>query len=166
MRNRIRETSKAVTPSWMVIAGTLVALVITLPAAAQITRGSISGLVMDTSGAVMPGATLTITETNTNVSTRTKSEPDGLFLFAGVLPGSYTLKVEARGFQTLVKTNLNLEAGERLAVGTLQLMVGSERQTVTIASQGELVQTDTADRGESLTTKEVANLPMAGRNWA
>jgi hypothetical protein len=143
-----------------------IALLLSLPAVAQITRGSISGLLQDSSGAVLPGATVTITETETNVRTTTKSEPDGLFLIAGVLPGSYTLRVEARGFQTLVKTNLNLDAGERLAVGTLQLTVGSEKQTVTIASQGELIQTDTADRGDSLTTKEVANLPMAGRNWA
>ena len=136
MRNRIRVTSKAGTLGWLVAAGAFLALAVTLPATAQITRGSISGLVVDSSGAVVPAATVTITETDTNVSTTTKSEPDGLFLFAGVLPGSYTLRVEAGGFKTLVKTNLNLSAGERLDIGQLQLQVGSETQTLTVTTAG------------------------------
>jgi hypothetical protein len=137
-----------------------------VPAAAQITRGSISGLVVDTSGAVIPAATVTITENGTNVSTRTKSEPDGLFLFAGVLPGSYTLKVEAGGFKTLVKGNLNLTAGERLDTGQLQLQVGSEAQTLTVTTAGDAVQLDVSSRSDVVTTKDVEYLPMAGRNWA
>src|SRR5216683_2174389 len=108
MRNCIRDMSKPGAPGWLVVAGAFMALVVTLPAAAQITRGSISGLVVDSTGAAVQAAAVTITETNTNVSTTTKSESDGLFLFAGVLPGSYTLKVEAGGFKTLVKENLNL----------------------------------------------------------
>jgi hypothetical protein len=142
------------------------ALAAAIPAAAQITRGSISGLVVDTSGAVIPAATVTITENSTNVSTRTKAESDGLFLFAGVLPGSYTLKVEAGGFKTLVKGNLNLTAGERLDTGQLQLQVGSEAQTLTVTTAGDAVQLEVSSRSDVVTTKDVENLPMAGRNWA
>jgi hypothetical protein len=166
MRNRIRNASKTGAQGWLIVAGAFMALVITVPAAAQITRGSISGLVVDSSGAVLPAATVTITETSTNVSTRTKSEPDGLFLFAGVLPGSYTLKVEVNGFKTLVKANLNLTAGERLDTGQLQLQVGSEAQTLTVTTAGDAVQLDTSSRSDVVTTKDMENLPMAGRNWA
>jgi hypothetical protein len=164
--NRIRDMSHAGAPGWLAVAGAIMALVVVLPAAAQITRGSISGLVVDSSGAAVPGATVTITETDTNVSTTAKSESDGLFLFAGILPGSYTLRVEAGGFETLVKTNLNLSAGERLETGQLQLQVGSQKQILTVTTLGEGVQLDTSDRGDVVTNKDVENLPMAGRNWA
>src|SRR5215470_15997967 len=101
MRNR----TKSDTPRWAVVACVFVALVV-----------------------VMPAATVTITANSTNVSTRTKSEPDGLFLFAGVLPGSYTLKVEAGGFKTLVKGNLNLTAGERLTRGNFSYKSAARRR--------------------------------------
>ena len=130
MRGRIRNTSKAGLLCWLFAAGIFMAMAVTSPLAAQTTRGTITGLVVDTSGAVVPGATVTITETATNVITRAKSEPDGMFLMAGVLPGSYSLRVEAGGFKALVKTNLNLSAGERLDIGQLQLEVGSEKQTL------------------------------------
>jgi len=148
------------------VAGILLAVAANLPLAAQITRGSISGLVVDSSGSVVPGARVTITETETNVGTTGKSESDGLFLFVGVLPGSYTLKVEAGGFKTLAKTNLHLSAGDRLEIGQLQLEVGSANQTLTVTTSGEVVQLDSSDRGDVVTTKDVEALPMAGRNWA
>jgi hypothetical protein len=121
---------------------------------------------VDTSGAVVPGATVTIVETSTNVSTTTQSERYGLFLFAGVLPGSYSLRVEAGGFRSLLRTNLNLAAGERLDVGQLQLEVGATTQTLTVTTVGESVQLDTSSRADVVTTKDVESLPMAGRNWA
>jgi hypothetical protein len=166
MRNRIRDTSRADALRWLFAAGVSMALAGVSPIAAQITRGSISGLVVDQSGAVVPAAAITLIETDTNVSTKTKSESDGLFLVAGVLPGAYSLRVEAGGFKTLVKTNLNLSAGERLEIGQLQLQVGSQTQTLTVTTLGEGVQLDTSDRGDVVTTKDVENLPMAGRNWA
>ena len=147
-------------------AAAFAALVITFPAPAQINRGSISGLVVDSSGAAVPNAAVSITETETKVRTSTVAGPDGLFLFAGVLPGNYTLKVEVAGFRVLVKTNLNLSAGERLAIGQLRLEVGAETQSVTVTTQGAPVQADSSDRGDLVTTKDVERLPMAGRNWA
>ncbi len=164
-RNRIRAASRAWISGWLAAAA-LMALLVTLPANAQTTRGSISGLVVDESGAAIPGATVTITETETNVRTSAQTEPDGLFLMAGLLPGSYSLRVQASGFEALVRTNLNLTAGQRLAVETLQLKVGSASQTLTVTGGGEVVQLDSSDRGDVVTTTDVEALPMAGRNWA
>ncbi len=160
VKGRIRHTQ-----GWLAV-GVLVALGLILPAVAQDTRGSIAGLIVDSSGSIVPAATVTVTETDTNVSTRTTSGSDGLFLAAGVVPGSYSLRIEAAGFITLVKTNLNLSAGERLDAGQLQLQVGSVTQTMTVTTLGEGVQLDTSSRGDVVTTKDVENLPMAGRNWA
>jgi hypothetical protein len=144
----------------------IIALGVALPAAAQVTRGSFSGLVLDPTGAAVPGATVTITETETNVSSKTLSEPDGLFLLAGVLPGPYTLRVEAPGFEALLKTNLNLSAGERQEVPQLQLHVGSQTQTVAVTAEGGLVQLDSSDRAELVSPHEVADMQESGRNWA
>src|SRR5579863_3050284 len=163
--NRLRVASIAWISVWLAAAAVLAPFV-TLPANAQTTRGSISGLVVDESGAAIPGATVTITETATNVRTSAQTEPDGLFLMAGLLPGSYSLRVEASGFEALVRTNLNLTAGQRLAVETLQLKVGSASQTLTVTGGGEVVQLDSSDRGDVVTTTDVEALPMAGRNWA
>jgi hypothetical protein len=166
LRNRVRDTWKSSAPGWLAVTVAIMALAATLPAPAQITRGSISGLVVDSSGSVVPGASVTLTETETNVGTRAKSESDGLFLIAGLLPGVYSIKVEAGGFKTLVKTNLNLSAGERLETGTLQLTIGAANQTLTVTTSGEALELDTSDRGDLVTAKDVDSLPMAGRNWA
>ena len=165
-RTRDRQTPKPGASGWLLAAGAFMALAAALPLAAQITRGSISGLVVDSSGSVIPAAAITLTETATNVRTTAKSEPDGLFLVAGILPGTYSVQVEAQGFKTLVKTNLNLSAGDRLDIGQLQLQLGSEKQTLTVTTEGDTVQLDSSDRGDLVTTKDVEYLPMAGRNWA
>lgn len=166
IRNCIRSKSRAGLPGSLVLAGVLIALAVTSTAVAQDTRGSISGLVVDSSGSVVPGARVTITETETHVAAAGDSQSDGLFLVAGLLPGSYTLRVEAGGFKSFEKTNLNLSAGERLEAGQIQLEVGSTTETLTVTTYGEAVQLDTSDRGDVVTTKDVENLPMAGRNWA
>jgi carboxypeptidase family protein len=118
MRNRIHDTSKAGAPGWPIVAAALTAFVVTVPAGAQITPGTISDLVVDSRGALVAAATVTITETNTDVSTRTKSDSDDLFLIAGVLPGSYTLRVEAgSAAQTLAVTT----AGDAVQLDTMKL---------------------------------------------
>lgn len=150
----------------LILTGAVVAWGIAFPAAAQLTRGSISGLVVDTSGAVVPNARITVTETETGVRTSAVSGANGLFLIAAVLPGSYKLAVEARGFKALEKANLHVSAGQRLDVGTLQLQLGSVTQTVTVQSQGPPVELDSGDQGALVSGKDVNNLPMAGRNWA
>lgn len=164
MKDHLRNQRKTV--FWLTIAGAVLTLAVPVPAAAQLTRGSISGVAVDTSGAVVPDATVTITAIETNVRTVARTGSDGLFLFAAVLPGSYSLAVEARGFDRLEKTNLHLSAGERLAVGQLQLKIGNVSQTVTVQGHGAPVQLESGDQSAVVTEKEVDNFPMAGRNWA
>jgi hypothetical protein len=166
VNNRGGTKSIIVRKSLLSLSELLVLLAATCTGFGQITRGSFSGAIFDSSGAAIPGALVTILETETNVRTSAQSANDGLFLIAGVLPGNYTLTVEAKGFEKLVKTNLNLTPGERQSVGNLELKVGSETQTLTIASAGDVVQLDTSDRGDLVTTRDVESLPMAGRNWA
>src|SRR5947209_15458765 len=81
--NRIRTTSKAGIRVWTAVAAVFIALAAGLPVAAQDTRGSISGLVVDASGAVVQGAKITVTEAATSVVADTTSQADGLFLVAG-----------------------------------------------------------------------------------
>ena len=166
MKNPIQNDRRTGAAIWPVIAGAFLALGVAIPAAAQITRGSISGLVVDSMGSVVPGATVTITETETGVSTSQPAGSDGLFLIAGVLPGSYRLAVEARGFKKFEQANLNLSAGQRLEVGELRLQVGALTQTITVQSQAAPVDLDSGDQGGLINTDDMNNLPMAGRNWA
>lgn len=165
MNNRIRDLKKTITWSMPVIAAVIMVLGISLPIAAQVTRGSVSGMVTDSTGAVVSGATITITETDTGVSTTATSGSGGLFLFLEVLPGPYTLTAEARGFKKLEKTNLNVITGERFGVGTLQLEVGASTQIVMVSSQGSHVELESGQRDVMLTPKDLSSLPVVNRSY-
>ena len=92
---------------------------------AQTITGVISGTVTDPSGQVIPGASVTLTNEGT-VETRTiAADGAGNFVFPGLLPGAYTVKVEAQGFQTLQRTGNRLTPSQRLAPGNLQLSIAA-----------------------------------------
>src|SRR6185369_5850366 len=82
--------------------------------AAQTVTGSISGLITDANGGIVPGATVTIISEKDGGMRRTVTNEEGHFQFSTVQPGPYTIKIEANGFQTLQRTNTILTASENL----------------------------------------------------
>lgn len=138
-------------------------LVLSATAMAQEYRATLSGRVTDPSGAVVPNATVTITNTATGASTVTKSSASGDYNAPYLAPGPYRLSVQATGFQKFQQIGLQLDTGAKVAVN-VKLEVGSTQQTVTVTGQVPLIQTDTADAGQVLTTQEVEDLPSNGRS--
>ncbi len=101
-------------------------LLFALPALHAQTTAQISGTVTDTTGAVIPGATVTLVNEATQDTRVVKSNGDGLYSFPALLPSSYTIKVTAKGFEPKNLTGLVLHAGDERAVPALTLAIGSE----------------------------------------
>lgn len=132
-----------------------------MPAAAQTAgEGSIEGTVTDTSGAVIPHATVSVTNNATGLKQTAESSSGGLFVVEPLLPGTYTVEIAAKGFKSLVQDNVVVDA---LQVRTLspKLEVGTESTTVTVTAAPPVL--DTADAALGLTVENTtySNLPIA-----
>ncbi|HLJ78534.1 MAG TPA: carboxypeptidase regulatory-like domain-containing protein, partial [Acidobacteriaceae bacterium] len=131
-------------------------------ARAQEFRGTISGTVTDTSGAVIPGAEVTVREVRTGTVAHTTTDGAGQYTIPFLLPGQYELTVSATGFQKLVHSNVPLSAQDHLVI-PLQLKIGSVAQTVTVSGAPPLLDTANASVGQVIETSSVENMPINGR---
>jgi hypothetical protein len=146
----------------------LLALIVTCagPADAQVTSGSITGTVKDTSGAVIPGATVTVLNAATGVTRTVSTNEVGAFALPTLPPGAYTIRVELAGFKTLEKTNIFLSATDRLNAGDFELEVGGTAETVSVTAEaaGLQLQTRSGERSDLITGNQLNNLALNGRN--
>lgn len=131
--------------------------------AAQTTTGSMSGTVVDDSGQVIPGATVSIVSTSGESRTAVTNDV-GAFLFSALPPGPYTIRVEMEGFGTLEITGRVVQANNRLAVGELKLEVGELVESVSVTARGENVATSTTSHQAVMDLKQVENLSIRGRD--
>jgi hypothetical protein len=103
-------------------------------AAAQDTRGTISGTVTDAQQAVIEGAGVTVMNTGTNTSTRLVTNSTGYYEAPLLLPGEYSITVEMAGFKRTVRSGVTLNIGERLQVD-VPLEVGGTTESVTVTAE-------------------------------
>jgi hypothetical protein len=101
--------------------------------------GSISGRVVDQQGASVSGASVTVMEPDKKVSVNVKTNDQGEFGAAGLLPGTYTVIVEAQGFKKLSRPKIQLDADDKLALGNLDLSVGSVTESIEVSGQASLL---------------------------
>src|SRR6188474_2904394 len=130
---------------------------------AQVDRATLTGTVKDSGGAVVPGATVSITNVATNVSSQQQTTETGSYLFVNLIPGQYRVEVELTGFKKTAQA-VTLEVGQRARVDTA-LEVGSLNETVSVTQATQLINSNDATLGGVVTQMEVANLPLAIRNW-
>ena len=131
---------------------------------AQTITGSISGSVMDSSGGMIPGATVTLISEKTGQSRGSTTNSEGRFNFAALQPGTYALKVERQGFQTLEQRGVILSANENLAVGDLKLQPGQVSETVSVTSEGAIVERESSDLTARLTADQINLISTKGRD--
>src|SRR5262245_32240953 len=141
-------------------------LLFLLPAAllAQVDRGGIVGTVNDSSGAVVPGVTVTITNTATNQSTKYTTDVSGSYTANLLRIGSYMVDAEKEGFQRTVQPNVDVGVNQVVRVD-LVLQVGEVRQTVEITGAPPLLQTETSSLGTIETERRIVDLPLNQRNF-
>jgi len=133
-------------------------------AAAQSVSGSISGVVVDQTGQVMPGATVTLIDEQTGTTRTVPTNETGAFVFAAVQPGRYTVRIEMSGFSTVERKNLTLPANERLALGAIAMAVGGVSETITTTAQGSFVETGSSEGSALLTAKQLEMVAVRGRD--
>ncbi len=131
---------------------------------AQNITGSISGRVTDQQGASIATAVVTITQPSTHVTVAQKTTAGGDFSVAGLLPGDYTVIVEASGFKKLSRAGISLNANDKLAVGDLALEVGAVTESIEVTGTAALLQTESVERSATITGKQVENIEVNGRN--
>ena len=146
---------------------TLTALIIfvvcAVTAIAQTGTSNITGTVRDTAGAVVPGATVTAKNDATGVTSTQTTNDSGLYFFASLPVGNYTITVEKQGFKTLQRTNNALTVGTPLTVdGAME--IGQVSETVTVTGGTEQLQTANATMGNVVEQKAIETLPLNGRN--
>jgi outer membrane receptor protein involved in Fe transport len=126
--------------------------------------GSISGRVVDPSGAAIPNATVTANETAKKTSVKTITTSQGDFSVAGLSPGTYTITVEASGFKKLEDRDVALNAQDHLALGNLGLQIGAVSESVQVSGEAALLQTDSVERSQAVIGKQMENIEVDGRN--
>src|SRR5216683_5204793 len=135
------------------------------PAFAQVDRGAIVGTVLDASGAVVRQATVTVTNNDTQVALTTPVNDVGEYQVLALIPGTYTVKVSAQGFETAVREAIVLHVQDRLSLN-FNMKVGSVKEEVVVSGTEPLLQTQTADVGNVIDTQRVNDLPLNGRRYA
>src|SRR5579884_715670 len=126
--------------------------------------GSITGVVRDNTGAVVPGAQVTVTSTAQGTQFRTTTNSNGEYLVAALIPGSYTVEVAATGFNTFEAKDIVLRVAEKQRVDAT-LSVGEVKTAVNVEAAATQVQTETAELSGVVTGKEISQIVLNGRNF-
>ena len=133
-------------------------------AVAQIGGGALAGNVVDQAGAAVPGATLTITSLATNLSRTTVTGQEGTYVFTGLPPGTYRVRVELSGFRPLTREGIRLATGETVRL-SLQLELGAVTEAVTVMADAPLLRSETSGLGHVIDNRKVVDLPLNGRSF-
>jgi hypothetical protein len=131
---------------------------------AQTANGEFSGSVTDSSGAVIAQATVTLTNNDTNVNRVTRANQDGRFIFTNVLPGIYSIQVEAPGFKKADQKDITVEVNQNVAL-SYKLSVGNVQENVEVTASAENLQTASSSLGTVIDSSAVNDLPLNGHNF-
>jgi outer membrane receptor protein involved in Fe transport len=132
--------------------------------AAQVIKGSISGTVIDQSGATVPQADIRATNAETGQEFSTKSEATGLFKLALLPVGTYRVELSKQGFRKFSITNVSVSSGQENSLGTLQLEVGDVTTTIEVTAAPPLLQTAQSQISTAIKGREIASFPGVGEN--
>ncbi|MBL8219815.1 MAG: TonB-dependent receptor [Bryobacterales bacterium] len=130
---------------------------------AQEFRATLTGRVLDPSGAPIASAAVQLILTETAETFATKSESQGQYTFALMRPGAYEIRASAEGFKSYSRSGFRLEVGQS-AVLDLTLPLGAVSETITVTDETPLLETTTADRGGVIDEQTIKEMPLNGRN--
>ncbi len=131
---------------------------------AQAPTATLVGKVIDQTGANVVGATVAIRNTATNETRTARTESDGQYTVSNLAPGTYDVIISMTGFRPLEEKNLELAADQTARLDA-NLQVGATTETVTVAADVGLLNTETSTKGDLITPAEVAEIPLNGRNF-
>src|SRR4029077_16263474 len=148
----------------LVLGGMLGVFLVCLSAFSQASQGNIQGTVFDQTGGVIPGAAVTVIDVARGISRPLATDNAGQYSAVNLTPGTYTVRVEAKGFRVTEHSGVLVEVGQTIRVD-LTLQPGEQTQTVTVT--GELPSIDTTDAtlGGTVSNQSINALPLNGRNF-
>ena len=148
-----------------VVLGLVVALcLLPIGLAAQAVTGTILGSVTDTSGAAVPGATVTLTNQGTGLTRTVVTDQAGEYTAPSLPTGKYKMVAELPGFKTATASDIELTVDTKVRVNA-RLEVGTVAETVTVAAASPLVQVATSELGTTVQEEQIKTLPLNGRNF-
>ena len=135
-----------------------------VPLFSQGNQGRITGTVTDKSGGVVAGATVTVKDVQRGVARTLTTGDSGEYNAPNLLPGTYAIRAEAKGFRAIEQQNILLEVGKEIRVD-LSLQPGEVSQTITITEAPPMMETTNATLGGTLSNETINDLPLNGRNY-
>lgn len=136
---------------------------VSVSAFAQFEAGSVSGVVQDPNGAIVPNVNVEIKSLSTNVTRTTISNASGEWTFVALQPGQYAVTLKKSGFSNEVRS-FELSVGQSLTLN-VTMTVGKAIETVTVNASGEMLETSSSDMGNVRSTQQVVDLPLNSRNF-
>lgn len=137
----------------------LLCILAAVPGLAQVATGSLAGTVVDPTGAGVPAVRIVATNIASGARIETVSSDAGLYVFATLPPAVYTVTAEKAGFKKLTRTDLEIRIAQRVDMN-ITLELGDVQQTVTVTEAVPLLETSTAERGNSVSKNMMDNLPL------
>jgi outer membrane receptor protein involved in Fe transport len=141
-----------------------VALLASVAAHPQGSAGRILGVVTDESGGNVGNATVTITDVARGVSQTLTTDSDGAYVAVNLLPGTYSVRAEYKGFKTFERKNILVEVGKDVLIDAV-LRPGSTTETITITEEVPMVDTTSTSLGGTISNEIINDLPLNGRNY-
>jgi hypothetical protein len=163
----LRATSKPngrMTAACRLLFSTLTLLVFSVSALAQSTAGRILGTLTDQSGAAVAGATVTVTDVQRGASRSLTTDESGAYAVPDLQPGTYKIRVEARGFKTTERPNVVIEVATDVRAD-FALQPGQVTEMIVVEEDVPLVNTTSSTLGGTLSNQEINDLPLNGRNY-
>ncbi len=131
---------------------------------AEIGGATITGTLTDPSGAAIPGASVTVSSGETGYTRTVETTAAGLYSFARIPVGRYTLSAEARGFKSIRQENITLNVGAALTLD-LKLEIGDTSESVTVTAEVPVIETTRSQTSTNVNERAVRDLPINGRNF-
>ena len=142
----------------------ILALAVTPVVFGQQDQGVITGTVMDSTGAVIPGAEVVIREINTGITIEKQSNASGIYVSGPLKVGVYEVSVSTEGFKRSVKTGIEIHAGDRIGMN-FNMEVGNVVEVVEVTGATPLLETESATLAYTVQREQIEDLPISGRNY-
>jgi hypothetical protein len=140
-----------------------VAAIFVLPSIGQEYRATITGTVVDASGAATPNAQIEVRNAATAATASAQTNESGAYTVPFLSPGTYDLTATANGFKQTVRKGIELHAGDKIQID-LKMEVGGTTESVTVTAESEQLRTATANMGQTINSAQISDLPLMGRN--
>ena len=164
MQDRGRRSPKLLRQVTMGLAFVLALFLVSLPSADAQVSATLNGTVTDSTGAVIPGANVTLTNEATKESRNSVSNDSGYFAFPALLPSTYTVKIDAKGFKAYERHGIVLHAADLIKLSDLALTIGQTNETVTVEANSQIIPVENGQRAAILDFKDIQQLAIQGRN--